>query len=396
MMKHILIIVLLVFCDHVKAEWFEVVGYGGIVDGDTSSARQMAVKDAITQALIFSGATVSSVQTVADGVLEQDELKIKTHGQIQHVNLINEQQQGEQYSVTLHLDIIPQQAQCVESKFNKQITVTQSQLTHPDQARLGQIFDIPKASSQRLFNTLNERNLGVKMIPYIDRKLDVRAFFAQQFEYNANLIDTLSRSSNTQYVLLSQITDISQGRKMNNDYAFWESEAYMRNFKIDFALFDSQTNDQVWSQHYSAQGIWPHKKTKIVNVNSEEFWRTDYGQKIQTIYNKVSQDLNTAVSCLKTTGKILMIDSDRVVINLGQSHGLEAGQVLSILHRSNLTAANGMQFSHHIQTIEQIVVEQVNAQSAIARNLSDRPLSNIQLNDVIKVVVKEPESFTLK
>ena len=56
-MKHILIVVLLVFCAHVKAEWFEVVGYGGIVDGDASSARQMAVKDAITQALIFSGAT---------------------------------------------------------------------------------------------------------------------------------------------------------------------------------------------------------------------------------------------------------------------------------------------------------------------------------------------------
>jgi len=394
-MKHILIVVLLVFCAHVKAEWFEVVGYGGIVDGDASSARQMAVKDAITQALIFSGATVSSVQTVADGVLEQDKLKIKTHGQIQHVNLINEQQQEDQYSVTLHLDIIPQQAQCIESKFNKQITVTQSQLTHPDQARFGQIFDIPKSSSQRLFNTLNERNLGITMIPYIDRKLDVRAFFAQQFEYNANLIDMLSRSSNSQYVLLSQITDISQGKKINNDYAFWESEAYMRNFKIDFALFDSQTSDLVWSQQYKTQGTWPHKKTQIVNVNSEEFWRTDYGQKIQTIFNKLSQDLNTAVSCLKTTGKILMIDSDRVVINLGQSHGLEAGQILSILHRSNLTAVNGMQFSHHIQTIEQVVVEQVNAQSAIARNISDRPLSNIQLNDVVKVVVKEPESFTL-
>jgi hypothetical protein len=311
------------------------------------------------------------------------------------VNLINEQQQGEQYTVTLHLDIIPQQAQCSESQFNKQITVTQSQLTQPEQARLGQIFDITKSSSQRLFNTLNERNMGVKMIPYIDKKLDVRAFFAQQFEYNANLIETLSRNSNSQYVLLSQITDISQGRKMNNDYAFWEKDAYMRNFKIDFALYDSQTNDQVWSQHYNTQGIWPHKKTKIVNVNSEEFWRTDYGQKIQTIFNKVSQDLNTAVSCLKTTGKILMVDSDRLVINLGQSHGLEVGQMLSLLHRSNLTASNGMQFAHHIQTIEQVIVEQVNGQNSIARNISARPLSNIQINDIVKVIVKEPESFTL-
>ena len=143
-MKHILFLTLLIISTYVRAEWFEVIGYGGIVDGNTTIARQAAVKDAITQALIFSGATISSVQTVADGVLEQDELKIKTHGQIQHVSLMNEQQQGDKYSVTLHLDIVSQQSQCIESQFNKQITVTQSQLVQPSQARLGQIFDFPK------------------------------------------------------------------------------------------------------------------------------------------------------------------------------------------------------------------------------------------------------------
>ena len=171
-MKQILFITLLIISTHVRAEWFEVIGYGGIVDGNTTIARQAAVKDAITQALIFSGATISSVQTVADGLLEQDELKIKTHGQIQHENLINEQQQGDKYSVTLHLDIVSQQSQCIEPQFNKQITVTQSQLVQPSQARLGQIFDFPKAGSQRLFNTLNERKNGVKMIPYIDKKIE--------------------------------------------------------------------------------------------------------------------------------------------------------------------------------------------------------------------------------
>ena len=90
-----------------------------------------------------------------------------------------------------------------------------------------------------------------------------------------------------------------------------------------------------------------------------------------------------------------MIDQDRVVINLGKSHGLEVGQTLAIMYRSNLTAANGIQFAHQRNTIEQIVIEQVNMQSAIARNLSDRPLSNIQLNDIVKVIINEPESFTL-
>ena len=374
---------LFIFSFNTKAEWFEVVGYGGIVDGDTSSARQMAVKDAITQALIFSGATVSSVQTVADGVLEQDELKIKTHGQIQHVNLINEQQQGEQYTVTLHLDIIPQQAQCSESQFNKQITVTQSQLTQPEQARLGQIFDIAKSSSQRLFNTLNERNMGVKMIPYIDKKLDVRAFFAQQFEYNANLIETLSRNSNSQYVLLSQITDISQGRKMNNDYAFWEKDAYMRNFKIDFALYDSQTNDQVWSQHYNTQGIWPHKKTKIVNVNSEEFWRTDYGQKIQTIF-ECAGSKNAAPMALENAprgARVILIGLSEASFEIQPLHLVRNGiQLLTSIIYSHPT-----DFKEVIALIEQ---NKINPGTIVTQKRSFQELQNAMMEAVTGVESK--------
>ena len=75
------------------------------------------------------------------------------------------------------------------------------------------------------------------MIPYIDKKIHVRDFFAQQFDYNASLIESLSQNSNSQFVLLSQITDITESRKMNNDYAFWQDDAYMRNFIIDFSPF---------------------------------------------------------------------------------------------------------------------------------------------------------------
>lgn len=394
-MNRILLFLFIAYSSDVFAEWFEVVGYSSVIGSDVATARQKAVKDAITQALIFSGASVSSVQTVADGVLSQDELKIKAHGQIQHVNLLNEQLQDEQYSVTLHLDIIAPQSQCIESQFSKQITITQSQLTQPHQARLGQIFDIPKASSARLYQTLNERQHGVKVIPYINKKIDVTRFFSQQFEYNQNLIETISNQSNSQYVLFSQITDIAQGKQLNSDYAFWKDTQYMRNFKVDFALYDAQTKDQVWFKHYNVEGIWPFEKTTLVDVNSEQFWQTDYGQKIQDTFNDVSQDMRTAIACLPTSGKILHIEGERLVINLGGNHGLKPGQTLSILHLSDMTSANGMSFSHHTQTIDQLVVEQVNAQSAVTKNMNDRPLSNIQLNDIVKVIIKEPPSFEL-
>lgn len=46
------------------AEWFEVTGIADVKNGDHQKAKRKAVNDAITQALLFSGASVSSVQTV--------------------------------------------------------------------------------------------------------------------------------------------------------------------------------------------------------------------------------------------------------------------------------------------------------------------------------------------
>ncbi|WP_105168823.1 flagellar assembly protein T N-terminal domain-containing protein [Pseudoalteromonas sp. T1lg23B] len=395
MMKAITLFALCAMSLGVKAEWYEVVGYASTQGRDVSQARQAAVKDAITQALIFSGATVTSVQSVADGVLSQDDLKVKSHGEIQQINLVSESKEQDQYTVTLHLDIYATKGKCLAQQFNKQIAITQSQLTQPHQARLGQIFDISKSASQRLFNTLNERTSAVKPIPYLNSAINVREYFSQQFDYNHMLVETIAMNSNSQYVLLSQITDVAGLDKLNNDYAFWQDDEYLRSFKIDFALYDAMTFEKVWFQHYTTQGIWPFEKTELIDVYSEKFWRSHYGQRIQEVFNKVSQDLNTAVSCIPTKGKILYLDNDQVVINLGKDHGLEPGRVLSIMHRSDIMMGNGTIINSTTKTIDQLKVVNVNMQNATAVNLNTRPLSNVQLNDIVQVQVKSEESFTL-
>ncbi|MCF2856502.1 flagellar assembly protein FlgT [Pseudoalteromonas sp. SMS1] len=377
------------------AEWFEVTGYANAYTSDRAAARQEAVQDAITQALIFSGATVSSVQTLADGVLAQDHIKIKSHGEIQEINLVSENTKDGVMSVTLHLDIFPKQQKCPEESFNKQITITQSQLIQPHQARLGQIFDIHKSSSERLYQTLMQRNMTIKPIPFIDKSINVRAFFSQNFDYDNQLIESLTATSNSQYVLLSQITDLASTQQLNNDYAFWQDDEYVRSFKIDFVAFDALSKDKVWQQHYSVTGIWPFEKTKIVDVYSDTFWHTDYGKRIQSVFNSLAQDLDQAFACMPTKGKILHKDQDQLVINLGRAHGIKEGQVLSVAHRSDVAGERNQFFTRSIQTINRVKVTQVNAQNAIAKNIQERPMNNIQINDIVELIIAPPEDFAL-
>ena len=85
----------IVFSNNSLAQWFESTGHATVKNGDTSQAKSAAIKDAITQALVFSGARVSSVQTLVDGVLTQDQLKISSHGEIQKIELISENRHNE-------------------------------------------------------------------------------------------------------------------------------------------------------------------------------------------------------------------------------------------------------------------------------------------------------------
>ncbi|CCQ10723.1 Flagellar protein FlgT [Pseudoalteromonas luteoviolacea B = ATCC 29581] len=375
------------------AEWFESTGYAVIDDGDIAKARYAAIKDAVRQALIFSGASVSSVQTIADGVLSQDQVKIKSHGEIQQINLIEERHESGQFSVTLHLDIFATHSQCKQSKFNKQVAVTRAQLLKPQQARMGQIYDLPEAASQRLYDTLNNRNMAVRPVPYLASVVNVKPFFNQQFDYKDGLIEEIASRSNSQFVVFSQITDINDGEQQNNNYAFWQKDSYKRSFKMSFALFDALTMEPLWQQSYATEGIWPFKKTKLVDVNSNQFWRSDYGEKIQEVFNKMSYDMATTVSCLPTKGKVLHVDGGRMVINLGLIHGVQEGQLLAIAHRSDMTDGAGKRYSFGINTINQLRVVQANQQSAIAENINKRPLSNIQLNDIVIVETAEESDF---
>ncbi|MEJ6473032.1 flagellar assembly protein T N-terminal domain-containing protein [Pseudoalteromonas piscicida] len=377
------------------AEWFEVTGMADVKDGDHQKAKRKAVNDAITQALLFSGATVSSVQTVTDGILTQDQLKIRSNAEIQSANVVAESRVGDSWQVTLHIDITPQSSQCPTSAYSKQVAVTQSQLKNKHQATLGQIFDINKVVSERLYQTLTEQKLSLEPVPYFAQTINVNRFFSQRFDYNEQLIETITANTNSQYVLLSQITDISSVDKLNNELAFWQSDKYLRSFKVDFVLFDALSHERVWQKQYTEQGVWPFKKTKLIDVYSERFWQTDYADSIQTTLDQVSVDLNSAVACLPTHGKILHLDDEQVVINLGRMHGLENGQILNVAHSSPLVDGDGKVFMRQVKTLNKLQVIQVNAQNAIAINVSKRPLHNVQINDLVEIQIENENEFAL-
>lgn len=375
----------LTFSPFTHAQWYESTGHAVIQNSDIPSAKAAAIKDAITQALVFSGARVSSVQTLVDGVLTQDQLKISSQGEIQKIELVSENRSNDEFAITLRLDIFAQTEQCPQSNFNKFIAVTQSQLTNREHARMGQIFDINKAVSKNIYTSLQKSKMSAIPVAYFNKAIKVDTYFNQQHDYSNSQLEEISSRSNAQYVLLSQITSLSTSDKLNSDYAFWQDESYQRHYQIEFSLFNGTTYEPLWQQNYQSQAIWPFEKTAIIDVNSNRFWQSPFGQSISEINQTLSYDLQAAMACLPTQGKIMHMENNKLVINLGKAHGLEKGQQLSIAHHNYLTDAQGNTMPHTITTLNRIRVEQLYQHSAIAVSINDQPLPGVQINDIVEV-----------
>lgn len=375
----------LTFSPFTHAQWYESTGHAVIQNSDIPGAKAAAIKDAITQALVFSGARVSSVQTLVDGVLTQDQLKISSQGEIQKIELVSENRSSDEFAITLRLDIFAQTELCPQSNFNKFIAVTQSQLTNREQARMGQIFDINKAVSKNIYTSLQKSKMSAIPVAYFNKAIKVDTYFNQQHDYSNSQLEEISSRSNAQYVLLSQITSLSTSDKLNSDYAFWQDESYQRHYQIEFSLFNGTTYEPLWQNSYQSQAIWPFEKTAIIDVNSNRFWQSPFGQSISDINQTLSYDLQAAMACLPTQGKIMHMENNKLVINLGKAHGLEKGQLLSIAHHNYLTDAQGNTMPHTITTLNRIRIEQLYQHSAIAVSINDQPLPGVQINDIVEI-----------
>jgi len=374
------------------AQWYESTGQSQIRDGDTNRAKTRAVEDAIKQALIFAGASVSSVQTVANGLMTQEQIHVSSHGEIQNIELVDEVYSSDSVSVTLRLDIFANEKQCYASEFKKSLAITQTQMPNQEQARNGQIFDINKAFSERIFKSIKSADRSITPRAYYQQAIRVTNYFNQQYSFDQTLIEQIAKNSDSQYVLISKIKDISMGEKQNSEMMFWQSNRFERFFDFELMLFNAQTQEIIMQQDYSTSGIWRFDKTAKVDVKSNKFWHSEYGKTLDDLSNQISLDLQEKLSCLPIQGKIKHKKGNKITFNLGKEHGVKKGQSFAIAYQSFFTDEEGIQQPYIITSANHVRVNQVYNRSAIANSIGDELLANIQISDIVLLIeVEEPE-----
>ncbi|NQZ24049.1 MAG: flagellar assembly protein T N-terminal domain-containing protein [Colwellia sp.] len=376
---------LLILCiNHcANAQWYEAQGHSVIMHGNNEQAKVLAMENALKKALLVAGASVSSVQKTVNGLLTQNEINIRASGTVNSFELIDEIYQGNMVTVRIRADIFPQDKQCFSSDYRKSLLITRSHLQHREQANIGEVYALDTKVMEKLAYQINNKGI------YLDTKLLLKnkAQFSRlnnsmQAEAIKSLTMSLANMSDTQYVMYSEINDLSFAQDTTNGWQFWQEDVFTRQFNVSLYIYNGTNGELVFNKTYRDSAPWEFGRRERIDLHSQVFWQSLYGTAIEKVLNDMIIDIDENMMCQPTRGKIVQIAGNTLTINLGKRHGVKLGDEFSLLHLRNTITDSGKTYAGFNVSPYTVKVTQVSQESAKAIATDESLLGNIQLADL--------------
>lgn len=358
-----------------QAAWVEASGQAVIESNNKQIARQRATQEAIKQALLFAGASVNSVQQMANGLLKDDRFEIRSSGEVQHIELVSETYHDDYVTVTIRADIFSQASSCENADYKKQITTAWFPIKHKQQATTGAIHNFGKSLTKQLEAEVNQHSINAYFNKvesyYLDLQQDSRSLIA------------LANKNYSQYILLGEILDISFEENTTSPLKFWRDHADTRQLSLRISLYDATTGEKVLDDTFSTKSSWTFDTFSEIDVTSQVFWQSDYGQNALSLLQNINQRLDEALDCMPVYGKVLQVANNQLRINLGKQHGAKVGDHLTLFQMQHFFDQFGQAYEQYQIHPVAVEVRQVFPMTAVVAPVDGLPLGNIQTNDFV-------------
>lgn len=355
-------------------QWYETTGRAPIRQGDEATARAQATEDAVKRALLFAGVSVRSVQQVTDGLLTQESLQVESTGEVQSVQLMTETTRDGYFEVTIRADIEPTESVCETHAYRKKLLITPFRLANPEQAVVGDLFNLGKVSGKVFSSKLEEVGHSSWPAPY-DNPIDVKSL--NYLERKA-----LQQQLGARYILSASIDDVSLGGTNGTNWTFWTDAERDRYYHLQVQVFDLAEERTVFSQKYQATSVWTFRKSTNLDPEYHRFWETTYGQAAERILNAAAMDVEEAIRCEPLQAEVTQVKQNRVLLSIGKAHGASIGDTFKLVHRREIPDSFGRIQPLLAVTELTVKITQLSSEAAWAESVDARLLANIQAGDL--------------
>ncbi|MDO6568476.1 flagellar assembly protein T N-terminal domain-containing protein [Alteromonas sp. 1_MG-2023] len=359
------------------AAWYEAKGQAIIVNGNKEKARRDATEEALKQALLFAGASISSVQQLTNGLLESEDITISSSGEVDHLELTDEVWHSNYVTVSVRADIFPATKQCSAVDYDKNIATSYFMVENRQHLVEGKIPNFSEAVTRKLATEMSAQaqHLNLSFIaPHTTR------WGINGLEEN---VRALSEKSNAQFVLVGSISDVSVQRDRPSSLAFWKEEKATRYFSLSIKVFDGINSGLLMQRDYLTEADWPFDRFTDVDEFSAVFWRSEFGDAIKKQMHQLTTDISETIACQPLTGRVLDVTGSHLSVSLGRDNGIQTGDTLFVYQTSEIVDRQGKAYlQYHIYPGE-FVVENAYGNSAKIIHKGSGIIANIQESDFV-------------
>ncbi len=394
----ILNILMMTLCSlPVAALTVEVTGEAPL-SGAISHAREQALQDAMRQASLRAGAQVSSTQLMSQGVVQQDDVQVRSNAQLKNIEVLWEDQAGGLYQVAIRADVTPQ-AMCPAStqRYRKAVAVAGFGLARPQQATLGQLQNIEQDLPRVLVNTLNNRGAihaldATRTSLYQDPR---RAPSMETAQQRLTTSVALATQLGAQYVVSGVVRDLSMMGEAGNDSRrasgadSWldllglEDSNRDRQFVMDVFVHDGLSGAMLFQRSYSAHGAWDRPARERVPFASPHFWQTPYGAEVRELLSGVVDDVDEVLRCQPFMARIVKAKGNRLHIEASAGAGIRPGDKFQVYRTGTFYNLDLEPRTELSDMATEVVIKQVQPQFVVAEMKLTAEHLAIQRDDMV-------------
>ena len=380
----------MLFSCSVQAVWFEGEGKAPIYKGNIEQARKLAIQDALLSLMYQGGASIRSLQIVQSGVLEAQQLTVRTNGEIHDMRLLAETIKNKEIRVTVSADIYSL-SNCQRDGYSKTLFVGPIQLENREQAQLGGLYALDEEITERIFKRFHDRAYQIDTRYLMTRPLMSNSTRYYDVESKMlNLSRDLATQYDVQYILFGRIEDMSFYNETSSILGIETSSTRMRNYRLQIYVIDAINKETIFRRSYAVIAPWEFKFTRQFDVKSNIFWSSEYGKSINDVTTKVVRDVNDALYCEATLASIVATYDNNVVINIGGKNGVRRGDKFQLIRQRYVLHQDGLSQGPLLKR-DDITLTVLSVQSDRAvlstKNISD--MANVQIRDIVTPIIKD-------
>lgn len=373
------------------AATIEATGRSLIENGDIDSARERAVSRATEQASMMALAQLSVTQTVRDGILEIDNLRVNTQTTLGEVELISERRTGNQLEVLIRAQINAVEGCGDDSEataYRKAIALTQWYLLRPAEANLGRLHPLSTLLPGYLMAQL-EQSAHLKLVDARHYQLanydELSPTAAQQRAHDA-------ANLNAQYLLTASIESLAMEKNAIDtpnvltdlaERAGLKQQKNERYFRLNADLIDRRSGDLLQRYRLQTSGRWEAPLQTDQAISLERFMAQPYGQEVMTELNQLAKQLAQSLACQPLRANILSTNGTTAWIDLGSDSGLHTGDRLSVARQIQIYDAMMQPVTTTEPTDLYFTVEQTEFSRAQGRLSVSSDIAGIQAGDIV-------------